>query len=61
MFLSRRLAKYFKTSENIETRTLIKAYGIRFEVIVLGEVCLLVSKVKHNEPKSEIFCSLIIF
>ncbi|XP_056628488.1 P2X purinoceptor 4b isoform X2 [Triplophysa dalaica] len=32
-----RFAKYFKTSENVETRTLIKAYGIRFEVIVLGE------------------------
>ncbi|KAA0713918.1 P2X purinoceptor 4 [Triplophysa tibetana] len=32
-----RFAKYFKNSENVETRTLIKAYGIRFEVIVLGE------------------------
>ncbi|KAI7797712.1 putative purinergic receptor P2X4b [Triplophysa rosa] len=32
-----RFAKYFKTSENVETRTLFKAYGIRFEVIVLGQ------------------------
>ncbi len=40
--LSHRFAKYYKNNENIETRTLIKAYGIRFDVIVFGMVCLLV-------------------
>uniref|UniRef100_A0AAR2KBV8 P2X purinoceptor n=1 Tax=Pygocentrus nattereri TaxID=42514 RepID=A0AAR2KBV8_PYGNA len=36
-----RYAKYFKNSENTETRTLVKAYGIRFDVIVFGKVrCL---------------------
>ncbi|XP_030621123.1 P2X purinoceptor 4b [Chanos chanos] len=32
-----RFAKYFKDDENGETRTLIKAYGIRFDVIVFGK------------------------
>uniref|UniRef100_A0AAR2LJP8 P2X purinoceptor n=1 Tax=Pygocentrus nattereri TaxID=42514 RepID=A0AAR2LJP8_PYGNA len=32
-----RYAKYFKNSENTETRTLVKAYGIRFDVIVFGK------------------------
>ncbi|KAK2898707.1 hypothetical protein Q8A67_010125 [Cirrhinus molitorella] len=32
-----RFSKYFKNNENIETRTLIKAFGIRFDVIVLGK------------------------
>ncbi|XP_051963856.1 P2X purinoceptor 4b [Xyrauchen texanus] len=32
-----RFAKIFKNSENIETRTLIKGYGIHFEVIVFGK------------------------
>ncbi|KAK9970641.1 hypothetical protein ABG768_026567 [Culter alburnus] len=31
-----RYAKYYKNNENIETRTLIKAFGIRFDVIVFG-------------------------
>ncbi|KAK0135300.1 P2X purinoceptor 4 [Merluccius polli] len=31
-----RFAKYYKTPEGEESRTLIKAYGIRFEVIVIG-------------------------
>ncbi|TRZ02222.1 hypothetical protein DNTS_030445, partial [Danionella cerebrum] len=35
-----RYAKYYKNSENVETRTLIKAFGIRFEVIVFGMVGL---------------------
>ncbi len=39
---SHRFAKYYKNNENIQTRTLIKAYGIRFDVIVFGTVCLLV-------------------
>ncbi|KAG7490809.1 P2X purinoceptor 4 [Solea senegalensis] len=33
-----RFAKYYKTSAGEETRTLIKAYGIRFDVIVFGTV-----------------------
>ncbi|XP_058641466.1 P2X purinoceptor 4b isoform X2 [Onychostoma macrolepis] len=33
-----RFAKYYKNNENIETRTLIKAFGIRFDVIVFGMV-----------------------
>ncbi|XP_043102620.1 P2X purinoceptor 4b isoform X2 [Puntigrus tetrazona] len=32
-----RYAKYFKNNENVETRTLIKAFGIRFDVIVFGK------------------------
>ncbi|KAI2661563.1 P2X purinoceptor 4 [Labeo rohita] len=32
-----RFAKYYKNNENIETRTLIKAFGIRFDVIVFGK------------------------
>uniref|UniRef100_A0A6Q2Y7Y6 P2X purinoceptor n=1 Tax=Esox lucius TaxID=8010 RepID=A0A6Q2Y7Y6_ESOLU len=31
-----RFAKYYKTTDDVETRTLIKAYGIRFDVIVFG-------------------------
>uniref|UniRef100_A0A3Q0RYE3 P2X purinoceptor n=1 Tax=Amphilophus citrinellus TaxID=61819 RepID=A0A3Q0RYE3_AMPCI len=31
-----RFAKYYKTADGEETRTLIKAYGIRFDVIVFG-------------------------
>lgn len=33
-----RFAKYYKTPEGEEVRTLIKAYGIRFEIIVIGTV-----------------------
>lgn len=36
--LSFRFAKYYKTADGEETRTLIKAYGIRFDVIVFGTV-----------------------
>ncbi|XP_041642675.1 P2X purinoceptor 4b [Cheilinus undulatus] len=31
-----RFAKYFQTTDGEETRTLIKAYGIRFDVLVFG-------------------------
>uniref|UniRef100_A0A3P8ZBE1 P2X purinoceptor n=1 Tax=Esox lucius TaxID=8010 RepID=A0A3P8ZBE1_ESOLU len=31
-----RFAKYYKTTDDVETRTLIKSYGIRFDVIVFG-------------------------
>ncbi|XP_075960809.1 P2X purinoceptor 4b [Anarhichas minor] len=31
-----RFAKYYKTQDGEETRTLIKAYGIRFDVVVFG-------------------------
>ncbi|XP_070690196.1 P2X purinoceptor 4b [Pempheris klunzingeri] len=31
-----RFAKYYKTPDGKETRTLIKAYGIRFDIIVFG-------------------------
>lgn len=37
-FLSFRFAKYYKAADGEETRTLIKAYGIRFDVIVFGTV-----------------------
>lgn len=33
-----RFAKYYKNSDGKDTRTLIKAYGIRFDVLVYGEV-----------------------
>lgn len=33
-----RFAKYYKTPDGAETRTLIKAYGIRFDIIVFGTV-----------------------
>ncbi|XP_062383923.1 P2X purinoceptor 4a isoform X1 [Sardina pilchardus] len=32
-----RFAKYYKDSDNKETRTLIKGYGIRFDVMVFGQ------------------------
>ncbi|KAG1973870.1 P2X purinoceptor 4b [Pimephales promelas] len=32
-----RYAKYYKNNESIETRTLIKGFGIRFDVIVFGK------------------------
>lgn len=32
-----RFAKYYKTSDNVETRTLIKGFGIRFDVMVFGQ------------------------
>uniref|UniRef100_A0A669PV96 P2X purinoceptor n=1 Tax=Phasianus colchicus TaxID=9054 RepID=A0A669PV96_PHACC len=32
-----RFAKYYKDSSGIETRTLIKAYGIRLDIIVFGK------------------------
>lgn len=33
-----RFAKYYKDSDGTETRTLIKGYGIRFDVLVFGQV-----------------------
>ncbi|XP_067307608.1 P2X purinoceptor 4a-like isoform X2 [Pseudorasbora parva] len=33
-----RFAKYYKNSDGKDTRTLIKGYGIRFDVLVYGEV-----------------------
>lgn len=33
-----RFAKYYKTPDGQESRTLIKAYGIRFDIIVFGAV-----------------------
>lgn len=33
-----RFAKYYKDAEGVEYRTLIKAYGIRFDVMVNGKV-----------------------
>lgn len=38
MNIAFRFAKYYKTADGEETRTLIKAYGIRFDVIVFGTV-----------------------
>lgn len=35
-----RFAKYYQTPGGKERRTLIKAYGIRFDVIVFGTVRL---------------------
>lgn len=35
-----RFAKYCQTPDGEETRTLIKAYGIRFDIIVFGTVRL---------------------
>lgn len=37
---SSRFAKYYQTPDGEETRTLIKAYGIRFDVVVFGTVRL---------------------
>lgn len=33
-----RFAKYYRDAEGIEYRTLFKAYGIRFDVMVNGKV-----------------------
>lgn len=33
-----RFAKYYQTPDGKERRTLVKAYGIRFDVIVFGTV-----------------------
>lgn len=33
-----RFAKYYRDAEGIDYRTLIKAYGIRFDVMVNGKV-----------------------
>lgn len=33
-----RFAKYYKNTDGTETRTLIKGYGIRFDVMVFGQV-----------------------
>lgn len=35
-----RFAKYYKGPGEVESRTLIKAYGIRFDVMVYGKVSL---------------------
>uniref|UniRef100_A0A8C9TD40 P2X purinoceptor n=1 Tax=Scleropages formosus TaxID=113540 RepID=A0A8C9TD40_SCLFO len=32
-----RFAKYYKVADNVETRTLIKGFGIRFDVMVFGK------------------------
>ncbi|NXM01929.1 P2RX4 protein, partial [Tyrannus savana] len=32
-----RFAKYYKNSDGIESRTLVKAYGIRFHIVVFGK------------------------
>lgn len=42
-----RFAKYYQTPDGKETRTLIKAFGIRFDVIVFGTVRLHKSYLKH--------------
>lgn len=42
-----RFAKYYQTPDGKETRTLIKAYGIRFDVIVFGTVSLHKSYLKR--------------
>ncbi|KAK2110528.1 P2X purinoceptor 5 [Saguinus oedipus] len=34
-----RFAKYYRDASGVEFRTLIKAYGIRFDVMVNGKVC----------------------
>uniref|UniRef100_A0A803TCI5 P2X purinoceptor n=1 Tax=Anolis carolinensis TaxID=28377 RepID=A0A803TCI5_ANOCA len=33
-----RFAKYYKSPDDVESRTLIKAYGIRFDIMVFGKV-----------------------
>lgn len=38
MFLHYRFAKYYKQANGKEERTLIKAYGIRFDILVFGTV-----------------------
>uniref|UniRef100_A0ACB8FZR6 P2X purinoceptor 4 n=1 Tax=Sphaerodactylus townsendi TaxID=933632 RepID=A0ACB8FZR6_9SAUR len=32
-----RFAKYYQTAEGVDSRTLIKAYGIRFDIMVFGQ------------------------
>lgn len=34
-----RFAKYYRDAAGVEFRTLFKAYGIRFDVMVNGKVC----------------------
>lgn len=38
MPLAPRFAKYYKTENGSEYRTLLKAFGIRFDVLVYGNV-----------------------
>ncbi|KAK2837697.1 hypothetical protein Q5P01_014909 [Channa striata] len=42
-----RFAKYYLTPDGLETRTLIKAFGIRFDIIVFG------TKVAPKNPEGE--------
>lgn len=37
--LSPRFARYYRDPNGVEFRDLMKAYGIRFDVIVNGKVC----------------------
>lgn len=37
--ISPRFAKYYRDTEGVQFRTLMKAYGIRFDVMVNGKVC----------------------
>lgn len=37
--VSPRFAKYYRDAAGVEFRTLFKAYGIRFDVMVNGKVC----------------------
>lgn len=39
-WLYSRFAKYYRNAEGVDYRTLIKAYGIRFDVMVNGKVRL---------------------
>lgn len=41
MNLSSRFAKYYKMENGTDYRTLVKAYAIRFDVLVNGNVSLL--------------------
>lgn len=43
-----RFAKYFKNAEGQEIRTLIKGYGIRFDVMVFGTVSLSLRSTKNK-------------
>lgn len=37
--VSLRFARYYRDGAGVEFRTLMKAYGIRFDVMVNGKVC----------------------
>lgn len=57
-----RFAKYYKNNDGKESRTLIKGYGIRFDVMVFGQVRHFdISNVINQTPVMQVSIKIELF